>query len=455
MIPVAVIFLLLGLMISTARPVLAFSNGQSAALVIGQTNFTNSTAATTASGFYDPHGIALDSSGNLWVVEIGNARVLEFIPPFSTGESASVVIGQPNFTTNSEPIGPELNDPCCLAFDPHGNLWVSDTMNNRVLEYTTPFSTNESASIVIGQQNFTGDNEGTTASYLFKPDGLAFDSHGNLWVSDYENDRVLEFTPPFSTGESASIVIGQQDFTSSVAGVTASNFEEQTALAFDSHGNLWVADNGNNRVLEFTPPFSTGESASIVIGQQDFTSSVATVTASSLEEPDGLAFDSHGNLWVSDTMNNRVLEFTAPFSTNEPASIVVGQQNFTSGFPGTTASYINGPTGLAFDSHGNLWVSDTMNNRVLEFTISATTATTASSVATSSTTSSSTMTSATALKTSSSSASSSSSSSSSKSSGIPEFPAQLGLAVVVSSVIVVAYFFSRPVTRRTRDMPRS
>jgi DNA-binding beta-propeller fold protein YncE len=90
------------------------------------------------------------------------------------------------------------------------------------------------------------------SSGLCNPDGVAFDSHGDLWVGDFDNNRVLEFTPPFSNGERASVVIGQPNFTASTPAETRTGLDSPTYVAIDSHGNLWVADASNNRVLEFT-----------------------------------------------------------------------------------------------------------------------------------------------------------------------------------------------------------
>ena len=98
---------------------------------------------------------------------------------------------------------------------------------------------------------------------------ITTDSAGNLWVGDYGNNRLLELEPPFSTGMGASLVIGQQDFNSSVAATTQSGFQGPGHPAFDSSGNLWVPDFTNNRVLEFSstpvPEFPTASLALIAV----------------------------------------------------------------------------------------------------------------------------------------------------------------------------------------------
>jgi secreted PhoX family phosphatase len=135
----------------------------------------------------------------------------------------------------------------------------------------------------------------------------------------------------FSNGQPASYVLGQPDFTSNdkfAGGLATSSktLNSPTSLTVDSNHNLWVADTFNNRVLEYKAPFNfKGKAADIVLGQSDFTSSHGSdfgISSSSLNGPEGITFDSGGNLWVADTFNNRVLEYKAPFTNGKAADIV-------------------------------------------------------------------------------------------------------------------------------------
>src|SRR6202035_1675011 len=106
-------------------------------------------------------------------------------------------LGQPSFIANNIAATPtEENLPNALAFDNSGNLWVADQNNNRVLEYKAPFSTHEAATLVIGQPSFTSSGTATTSPGFSGPTGLAFDWSHNLWVVDLGNSRVLEYKTP-------------------------------------------------------------------------------------------------------------------------------------------------------------------------------------------------------------------------------------------------------------------
>ncbi len=324
--------------------------------------------------------VAFDSSGNLWVADIGNSRVLEFKPPFSTNEVASVVLGQQDMFSSACTTTPTgLCYPSGLAFDPTGNLWISDSGNNRVLEYlSSNLITGDGAANVLGQPNLVSSGCTTTPTGLCDPSNVTFDSSGNLWISDSQNNRVLEYlSSNLITGDGAANVLGQPDFTSSSSNQggapSPTTLYYPVGLAFDSSGNLWVVDGNNQRVLEYlSSNLITGDGAANVLGQPDFTSSSqnqgGAPSPTTLFYPAGLAFDSSGNLWISDSANSRILEYlSSNLITDGAASVVLGQPNFISRTCTTTPTGLCYPSGITFDPTGNLWISDTGNNRVLEY----------------------------------------------------------------------------------------
>src|SRR5574340_970392 len=140
----------------------AFVNNQMASTIIG--NFNSSLARSVRQN--GPSASSFDSSGNLWVVDSNNNRILEYSAPFTNGMAASLSLGEPNLSSNKNNNGGisanSLSVPHSITFDSSGNLWVSDSGNNRVLEYLSPFSAGESASIVIGQTGFTTGSAGTS-----------------------------------------------------------------------------------------------------------------------------------------------------------------------------------------------------------------------------------------------------------------------------------------------------
>jgi hypothetical protein len=278
-------------------------------------------------------------------------------------------------------------------------LFVADSLNNRVLVYNSPFSTNEGASAIIGQDAAGNAGPGNSATTMNTPTAVNVDASGNLYVADGLNCRVLIFTPPFTTGMAATVALGQ---TSLTTGTCLSNLGTASAtglgtpiggVAIDSGGNLWVSDPEFSRVLKYPKPFTTGEAATVAVGQTNFTNGPTcnlggAPTASTLCRPSGIAFDSSGNLWASDIGNNRVLMYPkANLVTGGEATMELGQPSnsaFASNGPnfgGISASSLNflfsfNPAipltnGIAFDSSDNLWVADLGNNRVLMYPVAS------------------------------------------------------------------------------------
>ena len=275
------------------------------------------------------------------------------------------------------------------------------------------FANGEAATTVIGQSNYTsgtgnngGGYDGPVASGVFQARDIAFDSHGDLWVADTDNNRVLEFVPGadgcgsglLCSGMTASVVIGQMSMTAN--GINEGNAEAAANgsslyypydIAFDSQGNLWVADSSNNRILEFAAGVDgvftaaqDGEAASVVLGQANFTARTADggitpgdLNQAGLSGPASLTFDSHGNLWVTDEYNNRVLEFVpgngcpvGTLCTGMDASLVLGQSNFygyKEDYPELSATTMYEPNAIAVAPDGYVWVIDGDNGRVLGF----------------------------------------------------------------------------------------
>lgn len=323
------------------------TTGQAANFVLGQPDFTSNGTAASATGLDYPVKATADSAGNVWVADCSNNRVVEYKAPFSNGMSASLVLGEPDMNTSTGgSSATTLSCPSGMAFDSQGNVWVSDYDNSRVVEFTAPFTTGMAATLALGQPDLSSSSCATSATALCYPyEGLAFDSKGNLFVGDYSNCRIVEYQAPFSTGMAASVAIGQTDLVSDNCGTTASTMDSPLGIAFDSNGNLWTGDYTNNRVLQFQAPFTTGMSASLVLGQADFTSSASSTTASGLADPYDVSFDSKGNLYVADYSNNRTVMFSTPFSSGMSATQVLGAPDFTTSNCGATSATVCNPNG--------------------------------------------------------------------------------------------------------------
>ncbi|MBI4433979.1 NHL repeat-containing protein [Candidatus Uhrbacteria bacterium] len=361
------------------------TDGMNAANVLGQTDFTTVTSGLTASKMSNPRGMQYDAAGNrLFLTDYSNNRALIFdVAAITDGENATGVLvqidsnGDPTFTTNSSGYyavsNRTFNGSVAIAVDTvNHRLFVGDTARVLVFNLTSANAlTDTTADYVLGQTNFSILNSGGLSQSAFNaaPNGLTFDtSNSRLFVSDSGNNRVLVFdlSGGITNGMNAANVLGQANFTSGGIAATQSGMDTPSGLAWDAtNGRLFVSEMGNSRVLVFdlSGGITNGMNAWRVLGQSTFTTNAAATTASGMSSPAGVTWDAtNGRLFVSDSINCRVLVFdlSGSITNGMNAAYVLGQTNFTSGArdpdPGPAVNNLNYPGKAAFDS---------MNTRLL------------------------------------------------------------------------------------------
>lgn len=247
---------------------------------------------------------------------------------WSNGQNATFVIGQPDFNSNSANLTQNgIDDPEGIAVDLiNHKLYIADGNDHRILRYNLPITSNQpDAEIVFGQPNFTTDNAATTQNGLRDPRGLWVDEGGRLWVADEGNNRVIWYDNAYaitSNQPDANGVLGQPDFISNSDQLTQNGLYGPCDLVTDAAGNLWVIDAGNHRIIRYnTAALKTnGANADGVLGQADFLSNLEQTNQNGLHDPEGIAIGRNGELWVSDDDNHRVLRYNNAISKGNGAN---------------------------------------------------------------------------------------------------------------------------------------
>lgn len=371
-------------------PFLTLASFQSAVTVVGQPTPTASTpdaggASPNAVGLSDPYGAA---AGALYVADSRNHRVLGFAGvPTATGASASFVLGQPDFASNTPGTSSSKFDLPLKTVVAGGRLFVIDLGNSRVLIWDRLPTSNVPADHVVGQATFSSavanddDQNGTSdatpsARTLSGPSGLAV-AGGRLYVADTNNNRVLIWDSiPSSNFVPADRVLGQLDFVSNGTGTSDYQLNSPIDVAVGG-GHTFVADTVNHRVLAWNSAPPAFGIADLVLGQPGFITSAAGAGPTGLTFPDAI-HASDSQLFIADYSNNRVLVYDAhPTVIQQPPDRVLGQSNFTNtqpndddqnGVPDATPSArtFREPTGISALGK-RLFVTEHGNNRVLIF----------------------------------------------------------------------------------------
>ena len=323
--------------------------------------------AITSQSFNDNATITGDGT-RLYVVDGGNARVLMWnTTPTTNQQAASLVIGQPDFTSTCNGCGDPGLGECSGAFTDGTKLYVADTEENRIVIWNS-IPTGNFPNLNVSFGHLQGLNNPTSVV----PIGT------RVYVADSSNNRILIWNFDSDGGPACRRRLGPAQYdrdgaNNNGAGVSASSLSDPTTIYYDGT-KFFVADNANNRVLIWNaPPTTNGTPANIVLGQSDMTSASslaasATTVSFNIYGIDGVYSDGT-KLYVADDGNNRVLVWNPiPTGSQTPASLVIGQPDMTSntanngGAPSTQG--LAGPTGTYSDGV-RLYISDTVNNRVL------------------------------------------------------------------------------------------
>jgi WD40 repeat protein len=305
----------------------------------------------------------------------GGGNTTSAMPKLTTGQAASVVLGQPNFTTNTPPSALNATGirPANRPLQIGGYLYVSDNSGVsgtlRVLGFSVPISINQSAAFALGVANLTAASTAIVDGANFGGRGLGSDGT-KFYVSDSLNNRILVFNAlPSSNGASADKVLGQSLLaTNNTPGCTQAGASNPLGL-INAGGKLIVADSGNNRVLIWTFPITgNGQNADLVLGQANFTSCSAnqggTAAQATLDTPSSVWSDGT-RLIVADSQNRRFLIWkTFPTTNGQLPDLVGGQPDFVTTTAAATAAEVASISSIS--SNGTqLFVVDPLNNRVL------------------------------------------------------------------------------------------
>ncbi|MCW3123114.1 MAG: hypothetical protein JWQ38_2606 [Flavipsychrobacter sp.] len=243
-----------------------------------------------------------------------------------------------------------------IARDITGNLYIADPMNFCV-RMVTPAGI---ISTFAGGGSTLGDGGPATAAMIVTPSTVAVDASGNVYIADLDN-RIRKVT----TAGTISTIVGVGGTGGSSgdgsAGILA-KLDQPEALAFDATGNLYIGDYGNHKVRKVTPANLITTFAGN--GTSGLSGDGSPATAAELKAPSGLAVDAAGNVYIADAANSNIRMVT-------PAGIIStfagGGSTLGDGGPATAAK-LSLPSGLAFDGSGNLYVADEANHRMRKIT---------------------------------------------------------------------------------------
>ena len=246
-----------------------------------------------------------------------------------------------------------LNNPFAAAVDGVGNLYIADSYDNVIRKV----STNGVITTVAGNgtEAYSGDGGTATNASLSGPLGVALDRAGNLYIADSYNNVIRKI----GTNGIISTVVGNgsADYLGDGGAAPSASLNVPFAVVVDGAGNLYIADSYNDVIRKV----GTNGIINTIVGTNGagYSGDGGAATNASLNQPRSIALDARGNLLVADTLNGVVRNV----GTNGIITTVagVGSMGYSGDGGAATNAYLNGPSGIVLDAHGNLLIADTAN----------------------------------------------------------------------------------------------
>ncbi len=326
----------------------------------GTESFSGDGGLATNASLAFPSSVAVDTAGNFFIADLLNQRVRRVdaatgIITTVAGNGTFGFGGDGGLATNAS-----LAFPSSVAVDAAGNVFIADTFNERIrrVDAATGIITTVAGN---GTAGYGGDGSAATGANLNDPIGVAVDSVGNVFIADTFNQRIRRVDA--ATGF-ISTVAGNGTFGFNGDGGLATDawMRDPVGVALDSAGNLFITDQNNQRIRRVDA--ATGTMSTVAgSGTFGFGGDGGLATDASLSRPTGVALDSAGNLFIADQSNQRVRRVDAATGI---MTTVAGDGTF--GYTGdgglATDACLKNPAGVALDSAGNLFIADQSNHRI-------------------------------------------------------------------------------------------
>ena len=327
----------------------------------GLWSFSGDGGAATNATLSNPFGVTVDASGNLFIADESNNRIRKVgIDGIITTVAGNGSAGYSGDGGVATNAG--LYYPNCVAVDASGNLFIADIGSTRIRKVAT----NGIITTVAGNGlwSFSGDGGAATNAALANPTGVAVDASGNLFIADQGNNRIRKV----GIDGIITTVAGNDTNSFSGDGGAATNASLFTpfGVAVDASGNLFIADAANRRIRKVA---ANGIITTLAgNGLWSFSGDGGAATNAAFRAPYGMAVDASGNLFIADMGNNRIRKVGIDGIITTVAGNGYGAGSGAGGYSGdggaaTNAELFN-PLGVALDASGNVFISDQYNSRI-------------------------------------------------------------------------------------------
>jgi len=326
----------------------------------GTTSFSGDSGLATSATLLNPTGIVADAIGNLYVADKDNSRIRKIdLAGVITTIAGDGTVG---FSGDGGPAtSAKLSSPYSVALDSVGNIYIADSANNRIRKIFPQYGNSIQTVIGDGMPGYYGDGHyAVFGSSINHASGIAVNSIGELYFADSGNHRI-RMANDYGNGMMYMLAgVGAPGYFGDGGSPTQAGLNQPFAIAIDSHGYIYISDRNNNRIRKI------GDFGIISTvagnGVAGYAGDGGDAASASINAPAGIALDASGNLYIADSSNHRIRKV----DTTGVITTVAGDgtQGFSGDNGPATSAKLNSPVGVFVDAAGNILIADSNNNRI-------------------------------------------------------------------------------------------
>ncbi|MES2695687.1 MAG: immunoglobulin domain-containing protein [Verrucomicrobiota bacterium] len=324
----------------------------------GSAGYANNTGTLATFSLSNPSGVAVDSSGNLYIADTGNNAIRKITPGGVVTTFAGSATGVAG-SANGSGTAASFTNPRGISIDGAGNLYVADTGNNLIRMITSAGL----VSTLAGSVGLSGSADGAdTVARFNSPFGIAAERSGaavNVYIADSQNFTIRKLVVATKDVTTIAGTAGAGGSTNAVG--TAARFLQPNGIVLNTAGTiLYVADRGNHLIRQIALTGGTPNTVTTLAGTGSSGSVDSSGTSASFNNPSGIGMDTGGNILVADSLNHTIRSITTAgaVSTIAGSALISGSSNGIS-----TSARFNNPAGVTADA-GGIYIVDATNQLI-------------------------------------------------------------------------------------------